>query len=461
MPFSPRTFHLINYGCPKNLVDGEGMASSLLEAGLTPADSEDADLLVVNTCGFIGPAEKESFSALEELAGTKKDNQQLVAAGCLSERRGLDLASNIPGIDGILGTRRWSEITSLVESLSSEIQPTFIGPLPTPSQANRRLVSGPSAYVKIADGCNKNCSFCTIPSFKGRQVSKNPQDILGELDSLSHRGVREAVLIAQELGSYGVDLPFHDLDLTGMLEMIQEAPGPEWIRLMYLYPSMLTPRLLDTIGTNQRICNYIDVPVQHSVPSILRRMRRPVGSAGIADRICQARKQYPDFAFRTTLIVGFPGESDQDFADLCEFIEHVSFDHLGVFTYSAEEGTPAADLPDQIDPAVSAQRYATVMEIQQSIALRRRLSRVGSELDVLIEETLPGPTLDGYCSIGRTRSEAPEVDGRVFVDLPLVPGQIVQATISAAEPYDLFAKVTGVPEGRLKLANDLAATLGS
>ena len=268
--------------------------------------------------------------------------------------------------------------------------------------------------------------------------------------------MREAVLVAQELGSYGVDLP-SDLDLIGLLGAIQAAPGPDWVRLMYLYPSMLTPRLLDTIAASPRICNYIDVPIQHSVPAVLRRMRRPTGSAEIADRIHRARQHHPDFAFRTTLIVGFPGETDQDFAQLCQFVENAAFDHLGVFTYSPEDGTPAATLPDQVDPAVRSQRYAAIMEIQQGVALNRRLARVGDELEVLVEETLPGPTLAGHESIGRSRAEAPEVDGRIFLDLPLLPGQIVQARVSSAEPYDLFAHVSGSPDGPLALAADPSA----
>ncbi len=458
-PPSPRTFHLVNYGCPKNLVDGEGIAANLLAAGLQPAGPEDADLLIVNTCGFIGPAEEESTNALADFARAKQDGQKLIAAGCLSERRGAALAESISGIDGILGTRRWSEITSLVHSLASTPHPALLGPSPTAPDPNQRLVAGPSAYVKIADGCNKNCSFCTIPSFKGRQVSKTPEAILAELDTLAGRGVREAVLIAQELGSYGVDLRSVDLDLIGLLRAIQESPGPDWIRLMYLYPSMLTPRLLDAIAASPRICNYIDVPIQHSVPAVLRRMRRPTASADIADRIHRARERHPDFAFRTTLIVGFPGETDDDFTNLYQFVKRAAFDHLGVFTYSPEDSTPAALLPDQVDPAIRNRRYAAIMEIQQGIALRRRLARVGAEIDVLVEETLPGPTLAGHQSIGRSRAEAPEVDGRIFLDLPLLPGQIVRAKVSGAEPYDLFASVTAAPDGPLRLASEPAAAI--
>ena len=457
-PPSPRTFHLVNYGCPKNLVDGEGIAANLLAAGLQQAGPEDADLLIVNTCGFIGPAEEESTNALADFARDKHEGQRLIAAGCLSERRGAEIAHSIPGIDGVLGTRRCSEITTLVQSLSSTPHPALLGPSPAVPDSNERIVAGPSAYVKIADGCNKNCSFCTIPSFKGRQISKTPEAILSELDTLAGRGVREAVLIAQELGSYGVDLPSVDLDLIGLLHAIQEAPGPDWIRLMYLYPSMLTSRLLDAMAASPRICNYIDVPIQHSVPAVLRRMRRPTGSADIADRIQKARQHHPDFAFRTTLIVGFPGETDDDFTDLCEFVEYGAFDHLGVFTYSPEDGTPAASLPNQVDPAIRNRRYAAIMEIQQGVALSRRLARVGAEIEVLVEETLPGPTLAGHQSIGRGRAEAPEVDGRVFLDLPLLPGQIVRARVSGAEPYDLFANVTAAPDGPLKLASEPAVT---
>lgn len=428
------------------------MVAKLLEAGLGQAGPDDADLLIVNTCGFIGPAEEESTEALADFARQKRDGQRLIAAGCLSERRGVALSDSVPGVDGVLGTRRWSEIADLIDSFATTPRPVLLGTPPDIPDPAQRLVAGPSAYVKIADGCNKNCSFCTIPSFKGRQVSKSADFVLAELETLAERGVREAVLVAQELGSYGIDLPDADTDLDDLLRLIQNAPGPDWIRLMYLYPSMLTPKLLDTIAASSRVCNYIDVPVQHSVPAVLRRMRRPTGSAEIAERIRRARDQYPDFAFRTTIIVGFPGESDADFEDLCRFVETAAFDHLGVFTYSPEEGTPAAALPDQIEPAVQSQRYGDLMEIQQAIALSRRQARIGSEIDVLVEETLPGPTLAGYQSVGRSRSEAPEIDGRVFLDLPLIPGQIVRAQIADAEPYDLFAAVTGSADGPLALA---------
>ena len=446
------TFYLVNYGCPKNLVDGEGMAARLLDDGLAPAGPDDADYLIVNTCGFIGPAEEESTDALAEMAGEKWDGQRLIAAGCLAERRGTALADAVPGIDGVLGTRRWAEIGDLIGSFTTTPRPARLGLAPALADPAPRLIGGPSAYVKIADGCNKNCSFCTIPSFKGRQVSRPVEDLLDELEALAAGGVREAVLVAQELGSYGLDLPGAGAGLIDLLGSIQNAPGPDWVRLMYLYPSMLTAELLDAIAGLPRLCNYIDVPVQHSAPGVLRAMRRPAGAAEIAARIRRARERHPDFAFRTTIIVGFPGEMGDDFADLCRFVEEAAFDHLGAFTYSPEDGTPAAALPGQIDPALQDERYAQLMEIQQRIALRRRESRLGSEIDVLVEETFPGPTLDGYQAAGRSRAEAPEIDGRVLLDLPLVAGQIVRARLTAAQPYDLFAAVTGSPDGPLALA---------
>jgi ribosomal protein S12 methylthiotransferase len=428
------------------------MAARLLDAGLAPAGPDDANYLIVNTCGFIGPAEAESTDALTELAGEKRAGQRLIAAGCLAERRGTALADAVPGIDGVLGTRRWAEIGDLIDSFATTPRPTRLGVAPALADPAPRLIGGPSAYVKIADGCNKNCSFCTIPSFKGRQVSRPVGDLLDELEALAAGGVREAVLVAQELGSYGLDLPGAGAGLIDLLGAIQEAPGPDWIRLMYLYPSMLTDELLDAIVGLPRLCNYIDVPVQHSAPAILRAMRRPAGAAEIAGRIRDARQRHPDFAFRTTIIVGFPGETEADFADLCRFVDEASFDHLGAFTYSPEDGTPAATLPDQIAPALQDERYAQLMEIQQRIARRRREARVDAEIDVLVEETFPGPTLDGYQAAGRSRAEAPEIDGRVLLDLPLVAGQIVRARVTAAQPYDLFAAVTGSPDGPLALA---------
>ena len=417
------------------------MAERLVSAGVRQAgDPESADVVIVNTCGFIGEAERESLEALETFAGGKRPGQKLVAAGCLSERRGAELFAALPSIDALIGTKRWHEIGDLVRVLDRDERPTFLGPAVRPAPALRRLAAGTHAYVKIADGCNMTCSFCTIPSFKGKQSSKSVDGILDELATLARRGVREAVLIAQELGSYGVDLG-GESDLLGLLRAIDRSEGPEWIRLMYLYPTALSRRLLDFMVGSPRICNYLDVPVQHSAPAVLRRMRRPPASAAIADPIHWVREDCPDFAFRTTIIVGFPGETGEEFSHLLDFVREAEFDHLGVFTYSREEGTPAAGLADQVDEGLKRERYDAIMTAQQEVALKRRRAKVGRELEVLVEETLERPARGIYRAIGRSRSEAPDVDGDVFLSGSVEEGEIVRATVVRAEPYDLFAEI--------------------
>lgn len=436
---APRSFYLVNFGCPKNLVDGEGLAGRLVAAGVRQeTDPGAAEVIVVNTCGFIGEAEAESREALAQFAANKQGSQKVVAAGCLSERRGKGLLQDIEGLDGLIGTKRWHEIPRLLHELESDRRPAYLGPPARPAPALTRLVNGPSAYVKIADGCNMKCSFCTIPSFKGVQRSQPIDRVLSEMDQLARRGVREAVLVAQELGSYGTDLD-DDLDLVTLLKAVERSPGPDWVRLMYLYPTGLTERLLDLIAASTKLCKYIDVPVQHSSPSVLRRMRRPPRSAEIAEKMAAVRASHPDFAFRTTLIVGFPGETEADFEHLLQFVRAAEFDHIGVFRYSVEDGTPAASLPGQVDGATKADRYEAIMAAQQEVALGRRTRKIGREIEVLVEEVLERPARGLYRATGRSRSEAPEVDGSVFITGPAKLGDIVRAKVTGAEPYDLYA----------------------
>lgn len=435
-----KTFFLINYGCPKNLVDGEGIAATLIDDGFAQTtDVDKADVVLVNTCGFIGEAEMESRAAIEHFTKHRNPGQKIVAAGCLTERRGDSLLEDYQDLDALLGTRRWNEVGELVSRLDTDHRPTYLGPAVSSREMTERAIAGTHSYVKIADGCNKNCSFCTIPSFKGRQKSLSLATILFQLKSLTQRGIKEAVLVAQELGSYGQDLRDDGLDLVGLLQEIEESPGPEWIRLMYVYPSALSRQLLQTIVHSDRICDYVDVPIQHCSPNVLKLMRRPTKSKPILRYMDDAREMSADFAFRTTIIVGFPGETQADFDELLKFVDDAEFDHLGVFRYNREDGTPAAQLPGQVSERVKQERYDQIMKVQQAVSLRRRKCSVGKEADVLIEESFSVPLRGQFFSVGRSAREAPEVDGQVLMREKLAVGAIVRSKIVAAEPYDLHA----------------------
>jgi len=434
-------FYLLSLGCPKNTVDSEGMSRLLQQAGYQAlTEPEKAQFLIVNTCGFIDRAREESWAALKELAERKQPGQFLIAAGCLSQRYGHKLVTRVSGLDGILGTRRWMEITTLVRDLGSGNHPpgkpvVMIGdPLDGVAQPTGGVLQGASAYLKIADGCSAPCAFCVIPAIKGPARSRPLEAIVAEAQQLVGRGAREIILIAQDTTAYGHDRGEGDA-LPPLVEAILDAvPELRWLRLMYAYPQHVTPRLIETMARHPQVCHYLDIPLQHSHPDILRRMNRPHDVDKIRRLIARLREAMPDIALRTSFIVGYPGETEEEFSALLDFVAEIAFDRVGVFTYSPEEGTKAATLPCQVPAEVKEERYMRLMEWQQSISLARNQQMVGRILEVLVEGQ------DEGLSVGRSYRDAPEIDGLVLVQGVLPVGEMRPVRITGAMAYDLVGE---------------------
>ncbi len=453
-----KTYYLLSLGCSKNTVDSESIAQLLGASGYRGLTSpERADVLIVNTCGFIGPARDESIRALRELADGKRKHQQLIAAGCLSQLWGPRLAEEVPGLDGVIGTRRWMDIVDLIGRLRGRSRPDPLYHLPTDAatvgddpepalplaedgriqrpSVLRAAVQGASAYVKIADGCRRPCAFCSIPNIKGTMKSRPPERILAEARQLERQGVRELILIAQDLTDYGSDLGLKD-GLAGLLgDLCDQAPGVDWIRLMYAYPGAVTDRLIETIASQPRICHYLDIPLQHAHPDTLRRMRRPANVDWVRRAIGKMRAAMPDLCVRTTFIVGYPGETEAEFGALLDFVAEMQFDRVGVFPYSFEPGTPSALLPGQVDEETRQARRDALMRAQQRISLARNQQFVGRTLTALIEGH------DNQISFGRSYRDAPEVDGLVLIEGTLPAGEMVPVRINGALEYDLTGTV--------------------
>jgi len=441
-------FYLISLGCPKNLVDSEGIATLLRHAGYAPAvDADGADLLIVNTCGFIGSAREESRAVLQDLAQNKQPNQRIIAAGCYSQRCPDELAEAVPEIDGLLGTRRWMDIVDLVEELTGREKKLRTPPpvchtpdVETVGQDTqgviRAAVQGRSAYLKLADGCRRGCAFCAIPLIKGPTVSRSPEAILAEAEQLAGLGMQEIILIAQETTDYGRDLGMENGLATLLDQMVAAVPQVPWIRLMYAYPSRtgLSHELIETMANHSQILPYLDLPLQHAHPDVLRRMRRPANIDRVRHMIEELRRAMPEIAIRTTFLIGYPGETEEAFQTLLAFVEEMEFDRVGGFTYSHEEGTPAAELEDDVHPEVKADRLERLMATQQPISLAKNQALVGEVLDVLIEGQGEG------LSVGRSYRDAPEIDGLVLVEEELSIGEIVPLRITAALEYDLVGE---------------------
>lgn len=478
-------YHIVTLGCPKNAVDSEGMDGILASAGHTPASStDDADVIIVNTCSFIASARDETLAVLRSLGAEKRADQQLIAAGCMAQSHG-ELVAAVPGVDTILSTQQWMRIGELVGSRTtadgkalpviglapagkaapaarkdrplidlapvatpapsaSGLQPSAHGP----QSANtgyadwrtaqiRRTSSTPSAYLKISDGCNLHCAFCTIPGFKGAMASKPVGAVLAEARELVARGVREIVLVAQHLTDYGRDLGLRDGLATLLDELCQLLPADVWVRLMYAYPHGISERLISVMATRPQIVKYLDMPLQHAHPATLRRMRRPPDTDRTRALLHDLRAAMPEIALRSTFIVGFPGETTEEFRALLAFLEEVQLDRVGAFRYSQEPGTHAATLPDQVRPQVIERRWHELMQLQQRVSRARNRRWLGRELAVLIEGR--GQSSDGRpLAVGRSFRDAPEIDGQVFVwgDPPV--GTIVPVRISEATDYDLW-----------------------
>ncbi len=432
-----KSFHIVSLGCAKNSVDSDSMSQLLVDAGYENVDdASQADILIVNTCGFISAAKDESYSVLADLSANKKRGQVLIAAGCLTQRYGSEVKEHVPGVDAILGTRRWMDIVDVVDRLRVTHQRTRDVPGAAPVARNehgvqRVSIQGASAYLKIADGCRRPCAFCAIPLIKGTAVSRPVDSILAEAHSLQAKGVREIVLIAQDTTDYGYDLGLKN-GLAYLLRKIADTiPAVDWIRIMYAYPGYVTDELIEVIANNKQVVHYLDMPLQHSHPAVLRRMRRPTNVGWVHKTVEKMRKVIPDLVLRTTFIVGYPGETEDEFHDLLDFVEEMRFDKVGAFKYSFEPGTAAEALGDPIPDDVKADRLKRLMETQQRISLERNREIIGGKLDILIEGFGQG------VSIGRSYRDAPEIDGLVLVKGKIPVGQMIPVRIIQASIYDL------------------------
>jgi ribosomal protein S12 methylthiotransferase len=444
----PKSLHLVSLGCAKNMVDSDSMRQLLERAGYRLCDHpRQAEVIVVNTCGFIGPAKEESIKVLNELASAKRPGQLLVAAGCLSQRYGAGLAQSVPGLDGVLGTRRWMDIVEVVERLRARRSAEPLYHLPSEAAtvggdehgALRAAVQGASAYLKIADGCRRPCAFCAIPLIKGTAVSRPPEAIVSEARQLVAKGCREIILIAQDTTDYGYDLGLSD-GLPRLLDQItQAAPELSWLRVMYAYPGSLSQQLIDRMASLPQILHYLDLPLQHAHPATLRRMRRPASPDRVRESLARMRAAMPDIALRSTFIVGYPGETEEEFQTLLNFVGELHFDRVGVFTFSPEEDTPAATLENPVPEALKTERRERLMQLQQRISLEKNEAWVGRTLEVLVEGQGEG------VSVGRSYRDAPEIDGLVIIDGAAPVGEIVPVTITGAMVYDLSGKLSGAP----------------
>jgi ribosomal protein S12 methylthiotransferase len=441
-----KQFYLLSLGCSKNTVDSESMGSLLHQAGFNGvADPDDASVLIVNTCGFIESARQESVGALRELAEAKGQNQLLIAAGCMAQRYGDEVVEWVPGIDGVIGTRRWMDIVPFIRRLRKRKHPKPLYHLPDEAKTVgqdeqgvlRTSLQGRSAYLKIADGCRRPCAFCAIPQIKGTLVSRPPEKIIAEAVRLQDMGIQELIIISQDSTDYGHDLGLKN-GLSHLLkQIVQAAPGIPWIRIMYAYPGYVTDELIETMATTPQILNYLDIPLQHGHRETLKRMRRPANVEWVYRTIEKMRVAMPDIAIRTTFIVGYPGETDEEFAALKQMVSDLQFDRVGAFTYSYEASTPSATVSWQVPEEVKEARRDELMALQQPISLARNQEQVGRALPVLVEG------FDNGISIGRSYRDAPEIDGYVIVSGELPRGEIVPIHISGAMVYDL----TGTPEG--------------
>lgn len=432
------TYYLVSLGCAKNTVDSTSMAALLEEAGYAPVEkSSQASVLIVNTCGFIQQARDESIAELRSLASKKKNGQILIAAGCMTERYRRQVVEQVPGIDGILGTRRWMDIIEVVQQTRQSAPKTLYHLPEAPTVGTderdvlRAAVQGGSAYLKIADGCRRPCAFCSIPLIKGTLVSRPAETIVAEAQQLHEMGVNELVLIAQDTTDYGHDLGMKE-GLSHLLEDIVAAvPDLPWIRVMYAYPGYVTDRLIDVMRDYPQILPYLDMPLQHAHPSTLRRMRRPANMDWVYRTIEKMRAKLPELALRSTFIVGYPGETEEEFQTLLDFVQEIRFDRFGVFTFSFEPGTASEPLGDPIPAEVKAERMERLMLAQESISLARNQTFVGRTLPVLIEGCN-----DGF-SVGRSYRDAPEIDGLVIAEGEAPVGEIVPVMITGALVHDL------------------------
>jgi len=435
---------MLSLGCPKNLVDGEVMLGRLRGAGYRlVADARQADVVVVNTCAFIDRAKQESVDAILEMAREKESGRakRLVVTGCLTQRYDADLRREIPEIDATLGTGQVEEIVRAVGGDATSLADAAPG-LPTwvYDHTAPRVLSTPPwlAYLKISEGCDYTCSFCIIPTLRGRHRSRGVEDVVAEARALAARGVRELVLVAQDSTRYGLDHGVRD-GLAYLLRRLGRVDGLRWIRVMYAYPSTLTDPILEAMASEEKVVKYVDIPLQHASEPVLRRMKRPTGRGNLLGMVQRIRERVRGVAIRTSFIVGFPGETEEDFERLQEFVRAAQFDNVGVFTFSDEEGTASFDLPGRVPARVRESRRRRLMALQKRISARRNRARVGQRLEVLVEGAHPDSDL---LLRGRLATQAPEIDGQVILnDGTAEAGAFVTCEVTEAHPYDLVARI--------------------
>ena len=451
----------VSLGCDKNLVDSEKMLGLLNEAGYRVAQEEsEADAIVVNTCCFIHDAKEESVETILEMAEWKKKGRlkALIVTGCMAQRYQDEIQQEIPEVDAVIGTTGYTEIVPILDEILAEAEASqkeaaveepkeksFVNCCPSidllpASLADKRVVTtgGYTAYLKIAEGCNKRCTYCIIPYIRGHYRSFPMEDLLEEARKLAEGGVKELILIAQETTVYGMDC-YGRKALPELLTKLCEIEGIEWIRILYCYPEEITDELIAVMKKEKKVCHYLDIPIQHSEDTILKRMGRRTNRAELVSLVEKLRKEIPDIVLRTTLITGFPGETEEEFKNMVDFVDSMEFDRLGVFPYSAEEGTKAAEMDGQITEEVKESRRDEIMALQQEISADKAASRIDDEMSVLIE----GYLYEDDIYIGRTYMDAPKVDGNVFVraEEELISGDIVPVRITGANEYDLMGDV--------------------
>lgn len=432
-------------GCSKNQVDSEIMLGHLNESIYYITDNaQEAHIIIVNTCGFIESAKVESVNTILDLAQYKKNGNCnfLIVSGCLSERYSDQLSIELPEVDAFIGTSTFNEIVKVIDDLYKNNNKVIrIGNLEETIDYNRpRILTTPqySAYIKIAEGCDNLCTYCIIPKLRGRYVSRKREDILEEAKLLANQGVKELIVIAQDTTRYGKDI-YNSYELPELLNSLSQIQGIKWIRLQYSYPDIFSNELIDTIAENNKICKYIDIPIQHCNNNILKRMNRNTTKEQIVNLINKIRARIPEVAIRTSLIVGFPGEDRDQFSELYNFVESMEFDRLGVFTYSLEEGTAAANFKNQVDEDIKNMRQYEIMELQKNISLKNNKDKIGKIYDILIEEKLE----DEDIYVGRTQFDSPEVDGVIFIKSPIdiEPGRFIKGKVIDALEYDLIGEM--------------------
>ena len=434
----------ISLGCDKNLVDTEVMLGMLASRGYEMTnDEQEADIIVINTCCFIHDAKEESIQNILEMAEYKKNGsaKALIVTGCMAERYRQEILDEIPEVDEVLGTTAYDRILDAVDAALAgqhEVMTADLDALPLPETKRLVTTGGHFAYLKIAEGCDKHCTYCIIPKIRGNFRSVPMERLLKEAQDLAEQGVKELILVAQETTLYGKDL-YGEKSLPKLLRELCKISGIRWIRILYCYPEEITDELIDAIAAEPKVCNYLDIPIQHASDNVLKRMGRRTDQAELRAIIGKLREKIPDICLRTTLISGFPGETQEDFEELYRFVNEMEFDRLGVFPYSQEEDTPAATMEDQVPQEVKEDRRDEIMELQQEIAFEKAEDMKDRVLEVMIE----GKVADENAFVGRTYKDAPNVDGLIFVnaDVPLMSGDFCRVRVTGALEYDLIGEL--------------------